>query len=72
MGQPLGTANSNILGPCGSSAPLMTALLSLLSLGLCTVTVAMEVLSRAVAVKLIAFSDSSKAGRTPTPWQGIL
>ena len=50
----------------------MTALLSLPSLGLWSVMEVLDVSLRVVAEKLMAFCESSNAGRMPTPWQGIL
>ena len=71
-GESSGTTNSNIFGPCASTAPLMTALFRRLSLGLRTVTLAMEVSFTGVAEKLMTFSDSSRAGRIPIARQGNL
>ena len=71
-GDPSGTANSNILGPWASTAPLMMALFSRLSLGFLTVMEAEELSLMGVAAKLTTFSDNSKAGSTPMARQGNL
>ena len=67
MGKPVGTINSNDFVPCGCTAPRITALFSLLRTGLHTESDAVETSLRAVGMKLIAFSESSRAGNTPVP-----
>ena len=67
-----GTKNSYAFGPCGRIAPLITGLLSRLSLGFEIDIRAVVVLLSGVAAKFTMFPDILRAGRTPFPLQEIL
>ena len=71
-GMPSGTKNSNAFGPCGRMAPLMTGLLSRLSLGFEMEIRAVAVSLRGVVEKFTTFSDNLRAGKIPLPLQAIL